>query len=105
MVFKIIIGLRDGCPWCAKMRERIEPAQVVAQMIDAQLEVVTSDKIPASVSTRFRGVPICMFTDGNGEILVDKSRVGFMFTDDLEGTKKFMRFLLRWGLAVQTNDV
>lgn len=105
MPYRVILGLREGCPWCVKMRGRLDAMREVLDAVGAELRIVGPDAIPKNVSDRFPGVPICMCTDENGSILVDKSLVGYMYSDDVPGTQRFMRTLARWLLALRTNDI
>lgn len=104
-MYELIVALRESCPWCQKMKERLPAMAELAKELETNMRVVAETEIPAAVSSKYPGVPLCMFTDANGNVLVDKTLTGFMFGDDVVGFEKWMRYLARWMLAVRSDDV
>ena len=105
MVQRIIVVLREGCPWCSKTNRRLHAIGAAAAAVGAEMEVAAHNRLPEEMTGAIRGFPAFLFTDLDGNVLLNKTLYGFMFTDDLEGAEKFMRVVVRWLLAVRTNDV
>jgi hypothetical protein len=105
MPYQILIGWRESCPFCKALRNRKESIEMVAEMTGSQLSWVGESEIPPEVAKRFPGVPVIMFTDADGKVLVDKTLHGLRHNDDVPSMQLFARELARWTLALRGNNI
>lgn len=105
MGYEVIVALRENCGACMRVIRCLPGMQRICAEAGTTMRRITPDQIPKNVLDSYPGVPLIMFTDVAGNILVDKSILGFNYPDNVEGLTRFMNMFGRWILSVRTNNV